>query len=317
MIAGLHPADPASPRGTGSIYTRAGSGSMGLKELILFSFRPNLMSSFRFQARYGLFTYPQSDGLDPFRVSDHFSSLSAECIVARENHQDGGTHLHAFVDFGKKYRTRDVRKFDVENFHPNIQPTISSPRAGWDYATKDGEICAGGLQQPDDAPCSQGNRQNDNWHLIVNAPDREQFFDLLRELEPRYLATCFNSLQKYAEWNYRVDRAPYQPNPEHTFDTSQYPALWEWVRRYLHGNRRGKLISRPAGAGGRWPYGPFPSQSADPPPPVLACGAKSNQYRGARFKFTVVWSIEDWKDRVGTLTRKACLFLWIIFPQGI
>ncbi|UJO02129.1 Rep [Bat associated gemykibivirus 1] len=95
--------------------------------------------SFKFQARYVLLTYAQCGDLDPWVVSDHLSSLGAECIIGRENHSDGGIHLHAFVDFGKRFSTRNVQKFDVGGCHPNIEPSKGRPWAGYDYAIKDGD----------------------------------------------------------------------------------------------------------------------------------------------------------------------------------
>ena len=52
--------------------------------------------TFRFAAKYGLLTYAQSDGLDPFAIVNHLGDLGLECIVGRELHDDGGTHYHAF-----------------------------------------------------------------------------------------------------------------------------------------------------------------------------------------------------------------------------
>ena len=72
------------------------------------------MSSFRFQARYGLFTYSQCARLRPDAVSQHYEALGANYIIGREAHGDGGSHLHVFADFRRKFRTRDNRKFDVE-----------------------------------------------------------------------------------------------------------------------------------------------------------------------------------------------------------
>ncbi len=77
--------------------------------------------TFILNARYFLITYPQCDGLDEWAVNDHFGSLGAECIVAREDHADGGTHLHVFCDFGRKFRSRRANIFDVDGHHPNIE----------------------------------------------------------------------------------------------------------------------------------------------------------------------------------------------------
>ena len=67
---------------------------------------------FNFNARYALLTYSQCGDLDGVEVSNHFTKLGAECIVAREAHADGGIHLHAFVDFGPECKFRS-RRSDV------------------------------------------------------------------------------------------------------------------------------------------------------------------------------------------------------------
>ena len=100
---------------------------------------------FRLQARYVLLTYAQCGDLDPWVVHDVITSFPAECLIGRETHADGGTHLHAFVDFGRKVDIRDPRRFDVEGFHPNIQPCGRTPQKMLDYAIKDGDVVAGGL----------------------------------------------------------------------------------------------------------------------------------------------------------------------------
>ena len=103
---------------------------------------------FRFQAKYALLTYAQCGELDPFSIVEHLGSLGAECIIGRENHADGGLHLHAFVGWDGKFSTRNCRAFDVAGHHPNIVASYGTPAAGWDYACKEGDIVAGGLERP-------------------------------------------------------------------------------------------------------------------------------------------------------------------------
>ena len=107
-----------------------------------------LMSSFSFHARYALLTYAQCGDLCPFTIVDLLSTMGAECIIGREHHQDGGIHLHVFVDFGRKYRSRRADTFDVGGFHPNISQSYGTPEKGYDYACKDGDVVAGGLDRP-------------------------------------------------------------------------------------------------------------------------------------------------------------------------
>ena len=175
--------------------------------------------SFYFNAKYGLFTYAQCGDLDPFDVVCLFSELGAECIIGREEHQDGGTHLHAFAAWEKKFRSRRTNIFDVGGFHPNVVPSRGTPEGGYDYATKDGDIVGGGLERPDGSkvPCT-----SDAWATIINAESRDEFWRLVSELAPRSLACNFNSLRNYSEWKYREDPAPYEHPADIGFNTETF-----------------------------------------------------------------------------------------------
>lgn len=181
--------------------------------------------SFSFNARYALLTYSQCGDLDPFEVSNRLSELGAECIIAREIHADGGIHLHSFVDFGRKFRTRRADTFDVGGCHPNISPSYGTPEKGFDYAIKDGDVVAGGLERPHGKAVS---RSSDPWPTIILAESRDEFFQLLHDLAPRALLTSFTSLSKYADWKYRVDPEPYRHDESITFDLGRFPELLEW-----------------------------------------------------------------------------------------
>jgi len=197
---------------------------------------------FQFKRRYALITYAQCGELDPFKVGDLFTSLNAECIIGRENHVDGGIHLHAFVDFGREYSTRNARQFDVEGCHPNVLPGKKTPEKMWDYATKDGDVVAGGLERPSGGRVSGAS---DPWHEIILAESRDDFFRLCGELAPRHLACSFPSLCKYADWKYRPELAPYSHPEGYDFDTANFPQLDQWVRENLDGyqpGRRGKSL---------------------------------------------------------------------------
>lgn len=222
--------------------------------------------AFRFSRRYALFTYAQCGNLDPWEVSNLFSDLRAECIVGREEHSDGGLHLHAFVDFGRKYTTTDKRKFDVGGRHPNVLLCLRTPHKMWDYATKDGNVVAGGLERPAGGEVSQSSVE---WDQIANAPNIDEFWDLLRELAPRSLLTSFNSLKSYAEWNYRPIRTPYSSPEGIEFDLSAAPGLSDWVQENVFGDPVSLIILHlrlllPGGDPHRW-------GAPTPPPVALWC----------------------------------------------
>lgn len=191
---------------------------------------------FAFNAKYGLFTYAQCGTLDPFQVVELFSELGAECIIGREAHEDGGIHLHAFVDFGRKFRTRDERKFDVGGCHPNVSPSRGTPEKGYDYAIKDGDVVGGGLERPSGSRVSSASEA---WPEIIAAESREEFWRLVQELAPRSLLCNFPSLRSYAEWRYRPEPTPYQHPISVDLDTSNFPELDQWRQGNLENNSLG------------------------------------------------------------------------------
>jgi len=194
------------------------------------------MPSFRFQARYALLTYPQCGHLDPFAVVDHLAGLGAECIIGRENHADGGIHLHAFVDFGVKYRSRNPRAFDVNGCHPNVSPSRGKPEEGYDYAIKDGDVVAGGLERPGGG---RVDATNGVWAEIVNASDEQEFWSLCESLAPRSLVTSFTQLRAYAAWKFPPIRVEYETPAGINIDTSWVVELDRWVQHNLGQDQTG------------------------------------------------------------------------------
>ena len=85
------------------------------------------MPHFDYHFRYALITYSQCGDLSPERVGERFQELGALLVIGRENHADGGIHLHCFVDFGRKRRFRRVTCFDVDGRHPNIEQSRGTP----------------------------------------------------------------------------------------------------------------------------------------------------------------------------------------------
>ena len=106
------------------------------------------MPTFDIHCRYALVTYAQCGDLSPDSVGEFFEGLGFKCVIGRENHADGGIHLHCFVDFGRKRRFRRPRCFDTGGRHPNVEPSRGTPEKGWDYAVKDGDVVYKSLDRP-------------------------------------------------------------------------------------------------------------------------------------------------------------------------
>nr|USZ80655.1 replication-associated protein [Tick-associated gemycircularvirus 5] len=185
------------------------------------------MPDFHCNAKYFLITYSQSTGLDEWAVVNHFSSLGAECIVAREDHADGGTHLHAFVAFGRKFRSRRPDIFDVDGRHPNIVPSRGNPGGGWDYAIKDGEVVAGGLERPGGGGVSKTTTP---WHWIISASSGGELRDLVRELAPKEAILRHREIEHYIANEFAEERPAYVHPIGFEFELGVVPDLVEWRR---------------------------------------------------------------------------------------
>lgn len=200
--------------------------------------------TFRFAAKHGLLTYSalgnDMDAVEGLahRIVEHLGVLGAECIVGRENHLDGGLHLHAFFVFERKFESRNVRIFDVDGKHPNIVRGYSNADAGCAYACKEGDIVAGGLD-PGQLRAAV-DRHGGVWNEIILSETREEFFDACRRLAPRALLCSFTSLKCYADWKYRDIPEPYRSPVNLEFQPEVVEGLREWVESTLDGNRGGK-----------------------------------------------------------------------------
>ena len=93
---------------------------------------------FRFNAKRVFLTYPQCGELTRERVRDTLVQThgAKHYCVARESHSDGNYHIHAYGEWDGPFSSRDVRIFDVDGCHPNIQPVRSAKRV-LDYIRKE------------------------------------------------------------------------------------------------------------------------------------------------------------------------------------
>lgn len=185
--------------------------------------------SFTFHARYVLLTYAQCGQLDAFRVMDRISELAGECIIGRESHADGGIHLHCFVDFGRKFRSRKADVFDVGGFHPNVSSSRGHPEEGYDYAIKDGDVVCGGLGRP--TPEVRGGNESihSKWTTITSATNRDEFWELVHKLDPKSAATAFSQLQKYCDWKFAPHVAAYESPTGIEFVGGEIDGRNDWI----------------------------------------------------------------------------------------
>jgi len=275
--------------------------------------------SLHVNARYVLLTYPQCGNLDGFAVMDRISTLGGECIVGREHHADGGLHLHVFCDFGRKFRSRKADVFDVDGKHPNVQPSRGTPKKGYNYAIKDGDVICGGLMLDDIVESRVGNgKTRDIWSQITSAPNRDAFWELCLELDPKSAATAFTQLSKFADWQYRVEEPDYSHPVGFEFIRGNVDGRDDWLLQSGIGSSEpqlGKLIVDSvsaqrlatfarvlAGVPGVSPR----ADGAEPPAKSRGFGALFCNLAGTitdvirQTSISMpVWINKDWKDFVG------------------
>lgn len=98
---------------------------------------------FQLNAKNILLTYPRSEfDLQQFLGFLESHSPAYVCVCSEE-HEDGGLHRHAFLQFEKPFRTRNAAVFDFYGHHPNIQ-SARNPPAALEYVKKAGDFLESG-----------------------------------------------------------------------------------------------------------------------------------------------------------------------------
>lgn len=135
-----------------------------------------------------------------------------------------------FVDFGRKFRSRSASVFDVEGRHPNVSPSRGTPEKGYDYAIKDGDVIAGGLERP--KPRGGMHIGADNvTNLAHLCEDATEFLELCDEVGRGDLIKNFNNKIAYARWRYKSELPKYDA-PQGTGGFCELdPGRAEWLEQ--------------------------------------------------------------------------------------
>jgi hypothetical protein len=236
VVADSQPCDPSSPRGTsegaqGATRQQPAPGAPPSDRAWTkpVGQRRGKPGSFRIKSRRIFLTYSQAgDGLDPQPLLDDLERLGAHWHLGRERHQDGGTHYHCYVDFGRTFETENARRFDLGTVHPHILVVYRTPWFAHDYAGKDGDIVSSTCDRPP-VVRSQAERVADG-HYCLAASSRDELFDRIKEVAPWTVLKCFTQIDSYAKRAYR----PQPPRAPVTVDRLEFrwrafPDLAKWV----------------------------------------------------------------------------------------
>ena len=94
----------------------------------------------RFQGKTFLLTYAQADRIASKEALHEWllTYFPQKLITCREQHEDGGVHYHAVLQFATRQDFRDERRFDWQGHHPNIV-SVRAPKRAVEYVAKDGD----------------------------------------------------------------------------------------------------------------------------------------------------------------------------------
>jgi len=193
------------------------------------------MPRFRFTAKYALLTYSQVGDLDPALIVNLLHTTGAKLILGRESHADGGTHFHAFVHFDRRPNFKRADCFDVEGFHPNISVTKGKPSAGYDYATKDGDVVHADFDRPE----TTKEQHNAKYVAIIESTSEEEFWKNAEEHDPGLVLKSFISLAAFAKKRYPGEAPTYQTPEGYEFHPERVDGLNDWVREFLREHKVG------------------------------------------------------------------------------
>jgi len=161
--------------------------------------------NFRFNAKRVFLTYPQCGELSRESVRDLLVSTHGAqyYCVARESHRDGNYHIHAYGEWSGAFSTRDVRIFDVDGQHPNIQP-VRSARRVLEYIQKSDDNVLANVESLNGGRVHYGS-------ILQEAANRDDFLARVAERYPRDYVLSHGRLREFCDARYPEERIEYEP----------------------------------------------------------------------------------------------------------
>lgn len=202
------------------------------------------MPPFRFDNKKVFLTYSQCPNLTHDELFNFLSVVGngqpKYLIVARELHGDGGQHFHAVIDFGKRFRSRDVRVFDRGGYHPNIS-AISTQREYANkvtYTKKDGDFRELGTFEEAE---SRGHKQQHWIDLIDGSENRDDFMAKAKAVAPRDFVLQNDKFEAFAAKYYNNVATYVSEYTPEDFEYIPTPAK-DWVEEVLNQVCSGRLL---------------------------------------------------------------------------
>lgn len=206
----------------------------------------------RHRAKRWLLTYSRVDleVIHHTMIVELIHNMGGRIRIASENHKDGAPHYHAYIEFKKAQNSRDMRRFDVANHHPRIDPVEKTPWLVWEYLVKncDGNGDKSGELLYDDFPEPPTGRRKagagkakkseilDMYEQASRANTKEDALNIIKEQRADHYWTRSFAIEHAAEKLFPAKADTSYDGPtlaELGVRWSDYPELKCWVDKYL------------------------------------------------------------------------------------
>jgi len=181
-----------------------------------------------FHAKRFFLTYSQSGDTTKEELLDFLVNRTGVeyYIIGQETHQDGGKHLHAYLEWTRQKRVRDPDYFDYGTLHPNIQ-TVRNAVKCQEYCTKEGDYIA-------NMEIARGKRTYGE--IIKSSTSANEFIASVEDAYPRDLVLNFERIKTFAEAKYTNEHLQYTTE----FSSFVVPdELTRWVEDNVEGKWSG------------------------------------------------------------------------------
>ena len=187
---------------------------------------------FRLHAKHFLLTYAQSDDLLRETTVANLYTLGlapTHYSCGLETHENGGSHIHLWVDLPQKVDTTNPRYFDIDQYHPNISTGYRSQQEkhnAWEYTQKeDTNAIASSTSNP-------YNRKTSWSNVLDESSTVHEFLEKSRANFPRDYVLNYQRLEYFADKHFNNPNvvSPVQP-AERPFNLPI--DLQEWLEQEL------------------------------------------------------------------------------------
>lgn len=175
---------------------------------------------FRFQSKVVFLTYSQcplghQEILSKLKLLEDYNAYTA----STENHIDGNEHVHVLLQFARKLRHSDERRWDINCYHPNI----ISPRAinaTREYIKKYGNFVEEGWVETA-KPYAK---------ILAESTSKTEFLGEIRKHHTRDYVLQYDRIVSMADAHWSAPPVAYQPQ---FTEFLACPELDDWVSSSL------------------------------------------------------------------------------------